>query len=121
MCLETVKDRMDKPTTLIQSGWKTFNGPPAKPRFENFAFKSSKDVPLDKWITAEANVAEIVGRQISGYKPGFHIFEDETEFKGKKRRVYYRRAHTRGLQDGLTIVVALDMYVPSDPDGWPPR
>jgi hypothetical protein len=124
MCLETVSDKIDKPTTLIQSGWKTFTGTQTQLRFENMPFKGSRDVPLDKWITAEATVEKIsTGAVIRGrdYKPGFHIYEDEQEVKSKtyKRRVYYRKVHTRGKQDGLTVIVALEMYVPSDPDAWP--
>jgi hypothetical protein len=120
MCLERVNEKIPNPTTLILSGWKQFGGTDAKPKFEAFAFKGSGDVPLDKWITAESKVVSMGGR--GSYDAGFHIFEDETELKGvAKRRVYYRNVHTRGIDRSKSVVIAREMYVPSDSDAWPPR
>jgi hypothetical protein len=121
MCLDSVTEKIDKPTTLIQSGWKEFQGNRAQPRFAAYAFKGSRDVPLDKWIAAE--VQEIKVSTFKKYDAGFHIFEDEEEktLPSVKRRVYYRKAHTRGRQNRSTVVIAAEMYVPSDPDAWPPQ
>lgn len=121
MCLSVVKDEMKKPTTLIQSGWKEFNGNNSSPQFTNFEYKGSRVVPLDQWLTAETKEVKISMLKGS-YAAGFHIWEDEMELpkKSVKRRVYYRNVHTRGMQNNLTVVIAQQMYVPSDPDGWPP-
>lgn len=126
MCLDSVTEQFDKPTTLIQSGWKRFNGSGRNLLFEAYQYGGTKDVPLDKWIKAEGT--NIAGRG-QDYKAGFHVFEDETEFgkaggryyagKADKRRVYYRKVHTRGRQEGLSVVLATEIYVPSDPNAWP--
>lgn len=120
MCLEYVREKV-APTSLIQSGWKEFSGGynTNKLSFQNFPFRGSQTVPMDQWLTAEGD-----GKVRGGdYKPGFHIYEDEKELDGRsrKRRVYYRRVHTRGTQDGLTVVIAQEMYVPTNPDAWPPK
>jgi hypothetical protein len=118
MCLATVSEQIGKPTTLIQSGWKRFDsGLLGKPKFENFTLKGSRSVPLDEWLVAEGGTAKG-----SNYTAGFHIFEDEKEkLPSDKRRVYYRKVHARGRDRALTTVVAQEMYVPSDPDAWPPQ
>jgi hypothetical protein len=121
MCLSIVKDKFGKPSSLIQSGWKDFGGAGTSLTFASFQFKGSRDVPLDKWLTAE-------GGKVKGgadYLAGFHVYEDEVELKKANKmprltHVYYRHVHTRGEQDGLKIVVARELYVPSDPDAWPP-
>lgn len=120
MCLESVTETIKTPTALIQSGWKEFAGTTTGPRFQNFSFNGARNVPLDKWITAETKEVKI--STFKKYTAGFHVYEDETELKGRqKRRVYYRNAHTRGRQNGFTIIIAPEIYVPSDPDGWPPQ
>lgn len=128
MCLESGFKSIEK-SGAVQSGWKVFVGTSSQPAFQSMTYKNSALVPLDKWIAAEGGQIKTGGLLSGGYDAGFHIFEDEQELKaisnwsgttGTKRRVYYRNAHTRGKQSGATIVVALDMYVPSDPDGWPP-
>jgi hypothetical protein len=124
MCLSSVTTRLE-PTTMVQSGWKKFRGYEAYKsctpslRFEAYAFQGSETVPLDKWIAAE--VKEVKISTFKKYDAGFHIYEDEKENLPGKRRVYFRKAHTRGIQDGLTVVIAAEMYVPSDPDDWPPK
>lgn len=120
MCLESVKETI-KPNTLIQSGWKQFNGTRDKPTFEAYSFKGSSAVPLDKWITAETK--DVWSNTSTKYAAGFHIFEDEKELNNKsnKRRVYYRNVHTRGRDRSVTVVIAREMYVPADPDEWPPK
>jgi hypothetical protein len=119
VCLSIVKDKFTEPIPLTQSGWKEFYGTPDKPTFSAYKFAGSNVVPLDKWITAEGDMVDGGGN----YKAGFHIYEDEREIKkgmNKFRRVYYRNVQTRGTQDTMTIVVAREMFVPSNPDAWPP-
>lgn len=119
MCLESITNaNMDK-TTMVQCGWKSFGGTTSVPEFASYFFASGRAVPLDRWITAE-------GKGPGQYGAGFHIYSDEKELMPSPhrvyyRRVYYRRPHTKGKQDCRTVVVASEMYVPSDPDGWPPR
>ena len=127
MCLSTISEKLDKPSALIQSGWKTFAGNARTPLFENFTLQGSKTVPLDRWIKAEGKEVKI--SSFKKYEAGFHIFEDEEDLKknsnythfGGMRRVYYRYAHTRGMDQGLKVVIAREMCVLSDPDGWPPQ
>lgn len=114
MCLDSVAASLEK-STLVESGFKTFASNP--PRFENVAWHGKMEVPLDHWITAEE-------KNIGQYSSGFHIYTREKELSpgfANKRRVYFRNAHTSGRQGGKTVVVAKEMYVPSDPDAWPPR
>src|SRR5207253_6408355 len=114
MCLDAGY-RSIEPSSLVQSSFKLFDGSAAVPKFQVMPLADKLEVPLDKWLTAEGGT--------SYYPAGFHIYIDETEFtlKNKLRRVYFRNAHTRGSQDKKTIVVAREMYVPSNPDAWPPR
>jgi hypothetical protein len=119
MCLQAVTAKLE-PTTLIQSGWKKFAGTSKQPRFEVFGNAGSMEVPLDKWLKAETET-KIIGDSGNSYEAGFHIYEDEQELtRNNFRRVYYRNAHTRG-REKFTIVIAREIFVPSDPDAWPPR
>lgn len=121
MCLDSGHKKLEK-SNVVQSGWKTFVGSYGSNnlQFESVDYKGSRKVPLDKWITAEGD--KIKSGTFGSYEAGFHIYEDDGEIKSKAgfRRVYYRNAHTRGRQDGKTVVVASDMYVSSDMEGWPP-
>ena len=120
MCLSSISETVE-PVSLIQSGWKEFDGPTAQPRFAAYSYKGTRDVPLDKWITAEGKNIKV--STFKHYDAGFHVYSEEQELKSRsqKRRVYYRNVHTRGTQDNLTVVIAKEIYVPSDPDAWPPR
>jgi hypothetical protein len=123
MCLADVTERIDSPTTLILSGWKSFNGSISAPVFSAMVWKGQKAVPLDQWITAEGDKIEMGGWG-KGYKAGFHVYADERQLKDIRdsvRRVYYRLLHTYGVQDKHTVIVAKELYVPSDPEGWPPQ
>lgn len=122
MCLDSITENLT-PTAMIQSGWKEFSGSRSDPQFWACNYKGKDDVPLDKWISAEKKPVAISGWRGIKYESGFHIYTDETQLKlrGNKRRVYFRNAHTCGPQDSLTVVIAQEMYVPSDPDDWPPQ
>lgn len=114
MCLDSVTKSLQT-SSLVESGFKEFSGSKAAPRFQNVPLHGKHEVPLDQWITAKE---ENVGK----YTSGFHIYTREKEhFETLLRRVYYRNAHTKGKQGNKTIVVAREMYVPSDPDAWPPK
>lgn len=118
MCLDSVTRQLEA-VTLIESGWKNFSGTLDKPQFENYPLWGDRNVPLDRWLTAERTVIAPIK-----YDAGFHIYTDETEHRNRSktlRRVYFRKAHTRGVQGAKTVAIAGEMYVPSDPDGWPPR
>jgi hypothetical protein len=119
MCLDTITERIDQPSALIESGWKTFNMPSGKLQFAVQIHAGSMAVPLDKWIKAEGGKIKV--GSFKSYEPGFHVYEHERELRGMAaRRVYYRGLHTRGIQDGKTVVVAGELFVPSQPDAWPP-
>jgi hypothetical protein len=126
MCLSAVTESYDRPWTLIVDGWKAFvYGSGNKVRFDNFGVNGSRDVPLDKWIQATAEYSN--GKDISAsngkqYKPGFHVYTDEEQLTlGLLRRVFVRNITCSGRQYGKNCVIAQEMYVPSDPNGWPPK
>lgn len=127
MCLESGHYRITE-TPLVQSGWKQFNGSSSKPEFDAYQFGNHKTVPLNQWIRAEEK--SVATESSTVYTSGFHIIEDEKDVnedrgnyykKEKLRRVYYRFAHTRGKQDNFSVVVAREMYVPANPNDWPPK
>lgn len=121
MCLDTISHPALPATTMVQSGWKQFGGSFTRPNFQSSALKAKMEVPLDQWLTADEQSISYGGGK---YTSGFHIYEDETQFKNNQsayRRVYFRQAHTKGKQDSKTVLVAREMYVPSDPNAWPPR
>jgi hypothetical protein len=122
MCLDSITEELKDPTELVMCGWKEFNtNGRGDLTFQNQQFKKSNVVPLNEWITAEGPKLELSWRR--NYKAGFHIYCDEVELKKKNRsvrRVYYRGVETIGEQSSLGVVIARQMYVPSDPDGWPP-
>jgi len=118
--------RLDKITNkdpdceeLIMCGWKQFNGWGGELHFQNVGIDGKLDVPMDQWIKAESKK---IGDWRSKYQSGFHIYSDEVEMESlpSARRVYYRGVETIGTQDGKTVIVARWMYVPTDPDAWPP-
>lgn len=119
MCLDVVNERVGTPNQLIQSGWKTFTKSSfGKLSFENFGLASKKDraVPMDEWIVAEGKGAN------AEYGPGFHVYENEADksLPSGKRRVFYRKVVARGRQSGCDVAVALELFVPSDENAWPP-
>lgn len=121
MCLDEVKEKLSEKNELISCGWKEFSSSGGILRFQNNALGKSKDVPMDKWIEAESTKVGNWGK--NSYQSGFHIYSDEKELgipNSRYRRVYYRGVETIGRQDGKTVVIARWMFVPSDPEAWPP-
>lgn len=119
MCLDSGHVRITQ-SSLVETGWKTFIGGITDLRFQNFGIGGKTNVPLDKWIRAEESQVRIGS---GSYTSGFHIYNDETDAAalGTPRLVYFRNAHTLGTQASRKVVVAKEMYVPSNPDAWPPR
>lgn len=122
MCLDKITTKEVDANELIACGWKEFSNSGGVLRFQNNALGDSKDVPMDKWIQAQSGK---IGSWGVKYEAGFHIYSDEVEIGLKNsynryRRVFYRGVETIGTQDGHTVVIARWMFVPSDPDAWPP-
>jgi hypothetical protein len=121
MCLTKVVNTYDKPSGLIVDGWKEFNfsgrGSLGLLKFQNFGGTVKQDV----WLQANEVMPteEITASDGKKYKAGFHIYADEGKPRGC-RRVYLRHITSAGDQSGNDCVVAQEMYVPSDPDAWPP-
>lgn len=115
MCLNT--SQTASPTPLIESGWKQFDGGGTSLSFSVQKLRGRHTVPLDKWLKADTGQQLRSGTGAT-YPSGFHIYADEMKSGG--RRVYYRQAHAKGRQDAHPCVIAAEMYVPSDPEGWPP-
>ena len=122
MCLSAIKESYDQPSPLITDGWKVFNGTDLRPLFQSRVLGGSAEVPLDKWLRAEG-VRDIPADDGNFYRPGFHAYSNEDQLNGKSwfRRVFLRQITCLGRQDGKDCVVAQEMYVPSDPNGWPPK
>lgn len=119
MCLSSVKEIYDPPSDLIVDGWKNFKGGANKPEFSMQTHGGKSDVPLDVWIRAEAT-ATIMADDKKDYVPGFHVYCDDHAGSTGYRRVFLRRVTCSGLQGSLKVVIAQEMYVPSNQDGWPP-
>lgn len=124
MCLSTVKEIYDNPSTCIVDGWKEL-GSTGSPRVQ-MAINGRYDVPLDKWVKATDEHAKsgIKASDNTIYQPGFHVYSDETEFRKKDstmRRVFVRNITCLGTQDGKHVIIAQEMYIPSDLNGWPPK
>jgi hypothetical protein len=113
MCLDTVDKKLE-PSTLIESGWKTFAGSKTHPSFENYGLDKTSAVPLEKWLVAKQT-------PLGQYDSGFHIYTEEPKKNKTYHRVYFRGAYVIGTQDGATVIVAKEMYVPSVDDMWPPK
>jgi hypothetical protein len=121
MCLSHVSETYDHPSTLIMDGWKDIDQ--RKPRLQ-FTVKGKSDIPFDKWITATNEHAPKGIKADDGnvYEPGFHVYADEKELNGKTyQRVFVRGVLCVGKQDGKTVIIAKEMYMPSDKNGWPPK
>lgn len=124
MCLDKITTKEVDANELIACGWKEFTSSGGVLRFQNNALGDSKDVPMDKWIQAQGGK---IGSWGVKYEAGFHIYSEETELTDshrmpayRYRRVFYRGVETIGLQDGKTVVIARWMFVPTDPEAWPP-
>jgi hypothetical protein len=123
MCLSKVTESYEPPCSVITDGWKDID--PKKPSLQ-FTINGKSAVPLDVWISATAEHAKDGGggkiKADDGilYEPGFHAYAEEPK-KGKKTRVFLRNILCQGEQDYQKVVVAREMYIPSDPNGWPPK
>lgn len=123
MCLDYIKEQNDNPSAVITSGWKEFNGSGKSLQFQNMILNGQPGVPLDEWIKAEKKPVHS-NSDIKSYVTGFHVYTEEEEIKRNSksyRHVYIRKIQTIGTQNNLTVAVAEEMYVPSDPNDWPPK
>jgi hypothetical protein len=121
MCLSSVVQAYTQPHALIEGAWKELVGRDAAPRFVNFG----GFVPLDKWLRAEEihPPQDIEAGDGKKYEAGFHVYTEEAlrgRARARRRRVYVRRVTCVGRQDGDDAMVAQELYVPSDPEAWPP-
>lgn len=121
MCLDSIKEEYETPSPLVQGGWKEFSGTDAKP----ISQQTSKPIPLDQWIKANEVTISMSGG--GSYTSGFHVYSDDTQISKNKgnyvkyRRVYYRNVTYLGTQDGKEVVIAREIYVPSNQKAWPPH
>jgi hypothetical protein len=119
MCLDKIKSDIDKPSDLIVDGWKGFGGSGTSLTFQNFAGA----VAVDTWLSASQVRPSVEIRAGDGrkYQAGFHAYAEERDKPKHGRRVYLRRITCIGDQSGKKCLIAQEMYVPSDQDGWPPQ
>jgi len=120
MCLSRVEEIIANPSSVIQDGAKQFTGSKGI-YFETYPLDGSsygnREVPLDKWLTATEK--DVTASDSQSYKSGFHIYEEKTP-KDRRRRVYFRYVTAIGAQDGKNVLIAREMYVPSNENDWPP-
>jgi hypothetical protein len=138
MCLYLVTERFDPPDQTEREAWKIFYKDHAWSKSLHFEFgqyKGSEVVPVGEWLDADNGgsrtgcggdplMSPIGGPYCSGqvYKPGFHVFIDESAAKSYcsyEPRAYVvtvkvRGIHTVGNKGGKhgTIAVAQEMFVP---------
>lgn len=122
MCLTKVTKSLT-PSTAIQDGWKEFGyATDGSLEFQNFPVdRTKRKVVFDTWMKAESiQVQDDNGKK---YLADFHVYKDEEDIRtsgSRYRRVYIRGTHTEGLQSTTPCLVAAEIYVPSNSDGWPP-
>lgn len=121
MCLSSVTTIYPNPSELITDGWKSFGGSGSQLLFQMQKFGGKSDVPLDVWLKAESLGLSIKATDGKSYEPGFHVYSDDFQNKTGYRRVFVRRISCAGNQETNKCVIAQEMYVPSDPNGWPPQ
>jgi hypothetical protein len=122
MCLSSVTELYDRPSSLIVDGWKSIGA--AKPSFQ-LSVNGKTAIPFDEWITAtteHAKGGKIRADDGKHYPCGFHCYSDEKELKElqPKSRVFVRGILALGKQNGKAVVIASEIYLPSKQDGWPP-
>lgn len=122
MCLSRIDTIYDQASGLIVDGWKEFLGSKAQPVSLRFKVGISRDVPVDRWLQASDEFAPngILADDGRTYKAGFHVYADEGRSESY-RRVYLRGVTCVGKQGGRKCMIAQEMYVPSDAEGWPPQ
>ena len=125
MCLAKVTESYEPPCPMITDGWKDLGGDPKKP-VVGMAVNGSSHIPLDTWVTATNEHAKNGIKATDGntYEPGFHVYADEPAAsydRTRQRRVFVRNITCRGTDGGKTTLIAREMYIPSDPNGWPPK
>ena len=120
MCLSSVSEQYDQPSSFIQDGWKKFGGSVKNPEFENQTLRGYRGVPLNQWLKAD-NSTMILATDNTEYELGFHVWPEESEGRSGRRRVFVRYLTTRGMQSNEEVVIARELYVPSDPNSWPPK
>ena len=125
MCLSSVKETYSNPSSVITDGWKEFTSSVGKLFFHTYGLDggfddAAREVPMDKWIKA-AEISVTAG-DYKQYTSGFHVYTNGKNAAGvSRRRVYIRRVKAKGLQGDEECLIANEMYVPSDPNGWPPK
>lgn len=121
MCLSNVTEQYDSPSSLIVDGWKDLAGLWPNLQFQNYAVNGSKDAPLDRWLKADI-FSQVAASDGKSYEAGFHVYEDEPNTKrSHRRRVFVRFISAKGDQSSEKVVIAREMYIPSDRNGWPPK
>lgn len=122
MCLSRIRKQYNKPSDIIQEGAKFFNGHVPNLRFQNQVFNGDPSVPLNQWIKADGKI--ISAGDGKTYRSGFHVYVDDKEAKtvghASPTRVYIRKVHTVGEESGTLVLIAEEMYVPSNKSDWPP-
>jgi hypothetical protein len=124
MCLSKITESYEPPCPMITDGWKQFGGTDAKPRFQSFTLNGKSDVPLDRWVKAAKDTASDKGIGANDgkyYEAGFHVFANEPSSTKGYRRVFVRNISCRGTDSGQEVIIAQEIFVSSDPNGWPPK
>ncbi len=116
MCLSTVTKNNLK-SKIVMSGYKEFNVSGGNLCFQSYPLKSGKNIVKDTWIKAEGP-SSIKATDNSYYPAFFHVYEEESK---SRTRVFVRGLKTIGTQSGEKVLVAEELYIPSDPNSWPDK
>ena len=114
MCLNTVNKEIKVDTKF---GYKFFRrrvGPDGEVFFTGFWSVGEQEAPIDKWITDNEPLKNVIGSGAAKYRPGFHIF---LAVKGARRfqavcwwysavlkKVQFSRVVATGSQYGKVVV-----------------
>jgi hypothetical protein len=125
MCLSKIIESYDNPSALITDGRKQFSGTNLKPEFQSYSIHGKKSVPFDEWIKADTS-QQIKASDGNDYEAGFHVYEEDTKETNTApyRRVFVRYVTARGdegYSSNRKVLIAREMFVPSDQNGWPPK
>lgn len=117
MCLERVTKRYQKPTNKVIWVYKKFTFYGNKILFHYQGGSTSVGV----WVKSSNRnlISDLATGEEQNYKSGFHaysVFKQAQKILGKHDkkilRVKFRKVVAEGVQDGASVVVAKEMYIP---------
>lgn len=113
MCLYKVEKVYKRRSNKVVTAYKVLDYDQENYHFPYVYFHDSSVCPTGKWIKAEEKA--VIARGGKLYHSGFHCYKYKNtaySISNKIVKVKLRRVHTIGIQDGVTVLVAEEMFVP---------